>query len=71
MPNQQINDSVPFHRWMDELDFDTASAAAILGKSKRIVEMYERGRLPPVSTRKLMTAIFHLKGRNIAPWPSK
>ena len=36
-----------FVRWLDVMEFTTEQAAALLGKSPRMVQYYEMGRVPP------------------------
>lgn len=61
----------PFRRWLDDLEIDTKTAAALLGKTPRMIENYERGHAPPLATRKLMRVLFERRGRDISPWPVK
>ena len=58
-----------FVRWLDVMEFTTEQAAELLGKSPRMVQYYEMGRVPPVDTRKLMTAIW--EGFAPRPWPGQ
>lgn len=62
------SDANAFQAWRRTVNADLKRAAALLGKSKRIVEYYEAGRPIPVDTRKLMRAIVE-RGADIEPWP--
>ncbi len=70
MTNEAMTDNA-FRRWCELLDADTKTAAALLGKTPRMVENYERGHTPPLATRKLMAALAERHGQDISPWPEK
>ncbi len=57
-----------FLRWLDVMELTTEKAAELLGKSPRMVKYYEMGRVPPIDTRKLMTALW--QGFQPQAWPA-
>lgn len=57
-----------FRAWRRRVGVDIATAAKMLGKSKRAVEYYEAGREPPVETLKFMQLIATSGARDVAPW---
>lgn len=71
MTMQLTTAETPFRRWLDDLEIDNRTAAALLGKTVRMVENYERGHTPPLATRKLMRVLYERRGRDISPWPEK
>jgi len=60
-----------FRVWRDELGFDTATAAKRLGKTQRMVQLYDKGHAPPLETLKLMAAVAARGGRDIEPYGHK
>ncbi len=50
------------------MELTTEKAAELLGKSPRMVKYYEMGRVPPIDTRKLMTALW--EGFQPQAWPA-